>query len=99
MVEDREVFIPTMEVHSSSHPQNKTREDPDSSFSNTLLDDATLVLNGEQVNTEEPSNIFQDQKMVDERLARISKARTSEDLRLDEAKYLNKSTRDSTQKN
>ncbi|KAI8880933.1 hypothetical protein K501DRAFT_296168 [Backusella circina FSU 941] len=98
MVENRNVFIPTVEIHPTGYPKGKTGEDQTSSIDHTLLDHTTLVPNGEKFETEESTDIFQVEEMVDDRLALISKARATWGLSLDGAKFLNKATRNSTQK-
>ncbi|KAG2217341.1 hypothetical protein INT45_009098 [Circinella minor] len=80
-----DVFIPTMEVHTSSNTQTQTRKSQGSSTSDALLADTTLVPNGEQVGTADSTNIFQNQEM-------------NEGLKLEETEYLNESTRRSTRK-
>ncbi|KAG1469815.1 hypothetical protein G6F56_003041 [Rhizopus delemar] len=62
MVEDRNVFIPTMEVHTTGNPETKTRENQEGSTRNALLADTTLVSHGEQPETEESADIFQFEK-------------------------------------
>ncbi|KAG1532513.1 hypothetical protein G6F51_013070 [Rhizopus arrhizus] len=98
MAEEGNVFVPTMEVHTTGYTKNQEGKDQTSSASNAILDNATLVPHGEQPEAEESADIFQTEEMVDDRMALISKAREIWGLTLDNAKYLNKSTRNSTQK-
>ncbi|KAG1271875.1 hypothetical protein G6F62_013090 [Rhizopus arrhizus] len=98
MAEEGNVFVPTMEAHTTGYTKNQEGKDQTSSASNAILDNATLVPHGEQPEAEESADIFQTEEMVDDRMALISKAREIWGLTLDNAKYLNKSTRNSTQK-
>ncbi|KAG1035982.1 hypothetical protein G6F43_013135 [Rhizopus delemar] len=98
MVENGNVLVPTMEVYTTGSPKNKTGEDQEGSTCNALLADTTLVPHGEQPETEESTDIFQVEEMVDDRMELIRKARTTEGLTLENADYLNKATRNSTQR-
>ncbi|EIE87454.1 hypothetical protein RO3G_12165 [Rhizopus delemar RA 99-880] len=98
MVENGNVLVPTMEVYTTGSPKNKTGEDQEGSTCNALLVDTTLVPHGEQPETEESADIFQVEEMVDDRMELIRKTRTTEGLTLENADYLNKATRNSTQR-
>ncbi|KAG1205643.1 hypothetical protein G6F35_011504 [Rhizopus arrhizus] len=91
-------FVPTMEVRTTSNPETKTGEDQEGSTHHAILADTTLVSNGKKHETEKSADMFQIEEMVDDRMELISKARTKKGLTLENADYLNKATRDSTQK-
>ncbi|KAG1035341.1 hypothetical protein G6F43_013245 [Rhizopus delemar] len=87
-----------MEVYTTGSPENQKGEDQEGSTCNALLADTTLVPHGEQPKTEESVDIFQVEEMMNDRMELIRKARTTEGLKLENADYLNKATRNSTQR-
>ncbi|KAG1406846.1 hypothetical protein G6F60_002626 [Rhizopus arrhizus] len=95
---ERDVLIPTLEIHSpDKHPVEKT-EDQRCSTNNTMVDNATLVPNDLTNETHCSANNVQDRQMENGRMALIRSKRQMQGMTEDEIEFLEYSIRKNTRK-